>query len=281
MMAFKYKKRNIMSSLSVWLYVFSITALAFFYSFQKDEIQSSIKQHSSSITLFFIVLFILCLIQSQFIYIKTKFKDTDYNKDYTYNDLVLFKDIVPIVAILGLSRVGKTTLVDSMFYEKTKNQRTQKITGRLKNIEDNKNALIYDMSGENNIQINDVLQFADCIIFLLDHNESNCESIVDKNRIEANIKLINNLCTSYNEKWRSRNVPTLFLINKIDLSRGINLFELYYKKEIDKWMLVFGDKVKCMEYSNKYISESMVCDVNISYELKDIMKFIKESVCEK
>lgn len=279
-MAFKYKKKNVMTSLGVWLYIFGVTAFAFFYSFQKDEFQGLVKEYSLFVSIFFVVLFLYCFIQSQIVYVKVNFKNDDYSKLYSYKDLELYKGIIPIVAILGLSRVGKTTLVESMFYEKAKNQRTQKITGRLKHIQDKKNALIYDMSGENNIQINDVLQFSDCIIFLLDHNESNIDRVVDNARIKDNVKLINNLCTSYNEKIKDKNLPTLFLINKTDLSRGVNLHELYYKDAIDKWELVFGSNVKCMEYSNKYTSESIVSDVNISYELKDVFEFIKGNVYE-
>ncbi|CAI1920179.1 Uncharacterised protein [Serratia fonticola] len=278
---FKRKPKNIMTSIGVWAYVIITTLLGFIYSYQHSDIQATVKEYSNLITLVMIACLILLILQSQFIHVSNRFREKDYNKIYSYQDLNRFKDVIPIIAILGLSKTGKTTLIDSIFYKKPLNQRTQNIGGRLKNIEDNRNVLFYDMSGESNIQINDVMQYADCIIFMLDHNESNCETSIDEKRINANIKLIEDLCSSYNEKEYRKKIPTLFLINKFDLSREYDLYEMFYKKEINNWKHVFGSTLEHMPYSNKYISEAIDNKFDVRYELEDIMKFIKGNAYEK
>ncbi len=278
---FKHKSRNVMTSTGVWAYVILITLLAFIYSYQEDGTQRFIKEYSGVITFCIIIGLLLCLLQSQFVYINTRFKEEDYNKLYSYKDLAHFKGVIPIVAVLGISRTGKTTLIDSIFYNKPSNKRTQSINGRLKNIGNDKDFLIFDMSGENNIQINDVMHFSDCIIFLLDHTESSSDSNIDEQRINANIRLINDLCSSYNEKEHHKKIPTLFLINKSDLLHDCDLYEQFYKKEINNWKHVFGRKTNYMEYSNKYITEAIDNTASIAYELNDVIGFIKENVYEK
>lgn len=112
---FKRKPKNIMISIGVWTYVVIITLLAFIYSYQKNDVQELIKEHALVLNIFLVVSAIFILIQSQFIYVNKRFKEKDYNKVYSYNDLNHYKDIIPIVAVLGLSRTGKTTLIDTVF----------------------------------------------------------------------------------------------------------------------------------------------------------------------
>jgi len=278
---FKRKPKNIMISIGVWTYVVIITLLAFIYSYQKNDVQELIKEHALVLNIFLVVSAIFILIQSQFIYVNKRFKEKDYNKVYSYNDLNHYKDIIPIVAVLGLSRTGKTTLIDTVFYNKPLNKRTQGIYGRLKNIGDKKDVFFYDMSGESIIQINDVMHLSDCIIFLLDHNESSDDTAINEQRINANVKLIEDLSSSYNEKGSNKNIPTLFLINKSDLSRDYDLYERFYKKAIINWSHVFGKNKKCIEYSNKNVSEAIDNTSSTTYALNDIIEFIKVNVYEK
>lgn len=270
-----------MISIGVWTYVVIITLLAFIYSYQKNDVQELIKEYALVLNIVLVVSGIFILIQSQFIYVNKRFKEKDYNKVYSYNDLNHYKDIIPIVAVLGLSRTGKTTLIDTVFYNKPLNKRTQGIYGRLKNIGDKKDVFFYDMSGESTIQINDVMHLSDCIIFLLDHNESSDDTAINEQRINANVKLIEDLSSSYNEKGSNKNIPTLFLINKSDLSRDYDLYERFYKKAIINWSHVFGKNKKCIEYSNKNVSEAIDNTSSTTYALNDIIEFIKVNVYEK
>ncbi|MGM3181525.1 GTPase domain-containing protein [Dickeya oryzae] len=278
---FKHKPKNIMASIGAWAYAIIITLLAFIYSYQKNDVQELIKENAFILNFILGISVLLVLIQSQFIYVKKRFKEKDYNKIYSYNDLNYFKGVIPIVAVLGLSRTGKTTLIDTILYNKPLNKRTQGVYGRLKNIEDKKNVFFYDMSGESTIQINNVMHSSDCIIFLLDHNESSEDKAIDKKRVNANVKLIEDLISSYNEKESNKGIPTLFLINKSDLSRDYDLYEDFYKKAIINWSHVFGKKTKCIKYSNKYISEAIDNTSSTTYALNDIIGFIKENVYEK
>lgn len=278
---FKRKPKNIMISIGVWTYVAIITLLAFIYSYQKNDVQELIKENALILNIILAISAFFILIQSQFIYVNKWFKEKDYNKVYSYKDLNHYKGVIPIVAVLGLSRTGKTTLIDTMFYNKPSNKRTQGIYGRLKNIGDKKDVFFYDMSGESTIQINDVMHLSDCIIFLLDHNESSVNTVINKQRINANLKLIEDLSSSYNEKGSNKNVPTLFLINKSDLSRDHDLYERFYKKAIINWSHVFGENKKCIEYSNKNVSEAIDNTSSTAYALKDIIEFIRANVYEK
>ncbi|CAM7563577.1 MULTISPECIES: GTPase domain-containing protein [Enterobacteriaceae] len=278
---FKYKPKNLMVSIGVWTYAIVITLLAFIYSYQKNDVQELIKEHSLILNIIIFSSAILILVQSQFIYVNKRFKDRDYNRIYSYNDLSHYKDIIPVVAVLGLSRTGKTTLIDTVFYNKPLNKRTQGIYGRLKNIGNKKDVFFYDMSGENIIQINNVMHLSDCIIFLLDHNESSDDTAINQQRINANIKLIEDLSSSYNEKGNNKTIPTLFLINKSDLSRDYDLYEKFYKKAIINWSHVFGKSIKCMVYSNKNVSEAIDNNSSTTYALKDVIEFIEVNVYEK
>ncbi|HFZ1237773.1 TPA: GTPase domain-containing protein [Klebsiella pneumoniae] len=278
---FKYKPKNLMVSIGVWTYAIVITLLAFIYSYQKNDVQELIKEHSLILNVIIFSSAILILVQSQFIYVNKRFKDRDYNRIYSYNDLSHYKDIIPVVAVLGLSRTGKTTLIDTVFYNKPLNKRTQGIYGRLKNIGNKKDVFFYDMSGENIIQINNVMHLSDCIIFLLDHNESSDDTAINQQRINANIKLIEDLSSSYNEKGNNKTIPTLFLINKSDLSRDYDLYEKFYKKAIINWSHVFGKSIKCMVYSNKNVSEAIDNNSSTTYALKDVIEFIEVNVYEK
>lgn len=278
---FKYKPKNLMVSIGVWTYAIVITLLAFIYSYQKNDVQELIKEHSLILNAIIFFSAILILVQSQFIYVNKRFKDRDYNRIYSYNDLSHYKDIIPVVAVLGLSRTGKTTLIDTVFYNKPLNKRTQGIYGRLKNIGNKKDVFFYDMSGENIIQINNVMHLSDCIIFLLDHNESSDDTAINQQRINANIKLIEDLSSSYNEKGNNKTIPTLFLINKSDLSRDYDLYEKFYKKAIINWSHVFGKSIKCMVYSNKNVSEAIDNNSSTTYALKDVIEFIEVNVYEK
>ncbi|HDG7592985.1 TPA: GTPase domain-containing protein [Klebsiella pneumoniae] len=270
-----------MVSIGVWTYAIVITLLAFIYSYQKNDVQELIKEHSLILNVIIFSSAILILVQSQFIYVNKRFKDRDYNRIYSYNDLSHYKDIIPVVAVLGLSRTGKTTLIDTVFYNKPLNKRTQGIYGRLKNIGNKKDVFFYDMSGENIIQINNVMHLSDCIIFLLDHNESSDDTAINQQRINANIKLIEDLSSSYNEKGNNKTIPTLFLINKSDLSRDYDLYEKFYKKAIINWSHVFGKSIKCMVYSNKNVSEAIDNNSSTAYALKDVIEFIEVNVYEK
>ncbi|HBQ5649736.1 GTPase domain-containing protein [Klebsiella pneumoniae] len=270
-----------MVSIGVWTYAIVITLLAFIYSYQKNDVQELIKEHSLILNIIIFSSAILILVQSQFIYVNKRFKDRDYNRIYSYNDLSHYKDIIPVVAVLGLSRTGKTTLIDTVFYNKPLNKRTQGIYGRLKNIGNKKDVFFYDMSGENIIQINNVMHLSDCIIFLLDHNESSDDTAINQQRINANIKLIEDLSSSYNEKGNNKTIPTLFLINKSDLSRDYDLYEKFYKKAIINWSHVFGKSIKCMVYSNKNVSEAIDNNSSTTYALKDVIEFIEVNVYEK
>lgn len=278
---FKYKPKNLMVSIGVWTYAIVITLLAFIYSYQKNDVQELIKEHSLILNVIIFSSAILILVQSQFIYVNKRFKDRDYNRIYSFNDLSHYKDIIPVVAVLGLSRTGKTTLIDTVFYNKPLNKRTQGIYGRLKNIGNKKDVFFYDMSGENIIQINNVMHLSDCIIFLLDHNESSDDTAINQQRINANIKLIEDLSSSYNEKGNNKTIPTLFLINKSDLSRDYDLYEKFYKKAIINWSHVFGKSIKCMVYSNKNVSEAIDNNSSTTYALKDVIEFIEVNVYEK
>lgn len=278
---FKYKPKNLMVSIGVWTYAIVITLLAFIYSYQKNDVQELIKEHSLILNVIIFSSAILILVQSQFIYVNKRFKDRDYNRIYSFNDLSHYKDIIPVVAVLGLSRTGKTTLIDTVFYNKPLNKRTQGIYGRLKNIGNKKDVFFYDMSGENIIQINNVMHLSDCIIFLLDHNESSDDTAINQQRINANIKLIEDLSSSYNEKGNNKTIPTLFLINKSDLSRDYDLYEKFYKKTIINWSHVFGKSIKCMVYSNKNVSEAIDNNSSTTYALKDVIEFIEVNVYEK
>ncbi|WP_025154382.1 GTPase domain-containing protein [Morganella morganii] len=200
-------------------------------------------------------------------------KRKDYDKEYSVKDLDKIKGKHPIVAIIGLSEVGKTTLLDLILHKKNKNERTQSVYGKLENYK-GRSYYFYDMKGESHIQISQVLERADCALFLLDHNLGGVDENINDSRISSSNSLINSL---YSTRENKHVIPTLFILNKCDLWGGKCELKDLYKDEMVNWDKWFQFKSECVCFSTKMEANNLNLTVNKIYSIDDILLFIEKN----
>ena len=224
----------------------------------------------------FIILFI-CL----FIFIINVFKENEeLNLLASSNGRLLdFKDIKKLkttkkIALIGLSSSGKTTFINKLGHLHSTNIRTQEISGKIIKLK-GKELCFIDISGEKLVQQFQVLEFADVIIFIVDHSDSNSAKI-KRSRIDNTKKLLKTLKDHWDSLEHKKTIPSIVLINKKDLWIRANrddkcqLLQEYNETLYHTVKELFGNVSKIYEYSNKDMSEKS----NEIVELNEIIDFI-------
>lgn len=224
----------------------------------------------------FIILFI-CL----FIFIINVFKENEeLNLLASSNGRLLdFKEIKKLkttkkIALIGLSSSGKTTFINKLGHLHSTNIRTQEISGKIIKLK-GKELCFIDISGEKLVQQFQVLEFADVIIFIVDHSDSNSAKI-KRSRIDNTKKLLKTLKDHWDSLEHKKTIPSIVLINKKDLWIRANrddkcqLLQEYNETLYHTVKELFGNVSKIYEYSNKDMSEKS----NEIVELNEIIDFI-------
>lgn len=255
----------------------SITFLVAIISIPIPFLDPTIYDHLLKIE--FIILFI-CL----FIFIINVFKENEeLNLLASSNGRLLdFKEIKKLkttkkIALIGLSSSGKTTFINKLGHLHSTNIRTQEISGKIIKLK-GKELCFIDISGEKLVQQFQVLEFADVIIFIVDHSDSNSAKI-KRSRIDNTKKLLKTLKDHWDSLEHKKTIPSIVLINKKDLWIRANpddkcqLLQEYNEPLYHTVKELFGNVSKIYEYSNKDMSEKS----NKIVELNEIIDFIIEN----
>lgn len=207
-----------------------------------------------SITIIFIIYIFKLILQKPFAYID-KIADGAILSPDEIKNINLFKKVV----IIGLSDVGKSTLINSFFGKKFADNRTQVIKGIVKT---HKNQLfcIIDISGEQITQAFQTIKQADFIIFIADHSKSNQFKKIVQSRKEETKKYINQIKQHITGNSDKIDVPSLFLINKKDLwetatKTQVDSLKQDYEIIFNDWKNSFSSShsntTELIEFSNK------------------------------
>lgn len=165
--------------------------------------------------------------------------------------------LIPRVVIIGLSDVGKTTLIKSFFNERFSTNRTQQIEGRIK-LHKGEFFCFIDISGEQNIHAFQVLNYANFIILMVDHSKSNISKKILNDRQDETGDYIKRVKENIQGNWDTstiKNIPSLFLVNKKDLwqtanKTKIDILQSNYHGIFDEWKNISPES-EYIEYSNK------------------------------
>lgn len=183
----------------------------------------------------------------------------------------------PKIIIIGLSNVGKTTLINSFFCERFAKSRTQNIEGRIKIHKDQAICLI-DMSGEQIYHAYQLLKLANFIVLMVDHAPSDTsKEIVSSRQVDVKEfikKIKDNVDGNFDDK---KSIPSLFIVNKKDLwsesaEKTKEDLQENYKNIHKEWKAYFGKDSEYIEYSNKNDHDNEVSSADI---LDKICKGVK------
>ncbi|MDE9456066.1 GTPase domain-containing protein [Xenorhabdus bovienii] len=250
--------KGAMKSPSLWCFLAIVTVLGTF----KPKFISDFEPYVSLFAwLILVFIFIYNVIKVK----KIWFNPRELEKTYNFNEIKkLKKKYVRAVVVLGLSRVGKTTFINSLFNDFSAKQRTQNINGRLKKLKNSQYVIFVDVSGESVPQIYQVLQMADFIIIMLDHSDRDDRSVTQKGRINKNNNFIKGLCVfiqghnGSNADISIKKLPSLFLLNKSDLwDKKESSLHNEYKESIKLWRETINGNVSHMNYTNNHMAKSI------------------------
>ncbi|OKP00172.1 GTPase [Xenorhabdus eapokensis] len=155
--------KGAMKSPSLWCFLAIVTVLGTF----KPKIISDFEPYLS----FFAWLTVVFIFTYNIVnFKKIWFNQKELEKIYNFTEIKKLKEMhVRTVVVLGLSKVGKTTFINSLFNESSAKQKTQDINGRLKKLKNNQCVIFVDVSGDSMSQIYQALQIAD-VNAMLDFN---------------------------------------------------------------------------------------------------------------
>lgn len=222
-----------------------------------------------------VILIILIIIKKPFSEIK-KIKEGEILNIYEIKNLHL----TPKIIIIGLSNVGKTTLINSFFHERFAKSRTQNIEGRIK-IHKNQALCLIDMSGEQIYHAYQVLKLANFIVLMVDHSESHSSKKIVLSR-QSDVrdfieKIKDNVDGNYDDK---KSIPSLFIVNKKDLwsesaEKSKEALQSNYKNIYKEWKNYFGDKSEYIEYTNKNDYDEKISSAVILDKICEGVKGVK------
>ena len=178
--------------------------------------------------------------------------------------------LTPRVVILGLSNVGKTTLINSFFNERFPERRTQSIEGRIK-IHKGHAICLIDISGEKIPHAFQVLKMANFIILMIDHSGSDRFKRIELSRKDETRNFIKRIKDNIEGNFKPediKKVSILFLVNKKDLWQNstknqVDSFKEFYN-ELFNLLGSSHKNFECIEYSNRSdYNNNMISPANI------------------
>ncbi|CDH00529.1 GTPase domain-containing protein [Xenorhabdus bovienii] len=273
--------KGAMKSPSLWCFLVIVTVLGTF----KPKFISDFEPY---VSFFAWKIIISILIYKMVNFKKIRFNQRELEKIYNFNEIKNLKEKhVRTVVVLGLSKVGKTTFVNSLFNESSAKQKTQNINGRLKKLKNSQFVIFVDVSGESIPQAYQALQIADVIIIMLDHSDRDNSSIIQKRRINKNNIFIKGLCNfiqghnGSNSDIEIKKTQSLFLFNKSDLweKKESNLHS-EYKESINLWRETINGNVNHMNYTNNYMAKSIKQECH-TQNVNDVLEIIERYIDEK
>ena len=177
-------------------------------------------------------------------------------------DISELDDIYPPLlrlAIVGPTKAGKTTLKNRLGFQKKPDQRTQSVTAYILFVPATppKYVAILDGGGERLPQQFRISELAHCLCLVLDHNESDSETALVRERLNDHTEFLTQIRYQLNDANCTRKRWIEILINKRDLWEKAPPeekadFESFCKKEIEKWSSGgFAETVASNRHSNE------------------------------
>lgn len=180
------------------------------------------------------------------------------------------------ISVVGISSVGKTTLIEHILGLENSNEVTIGARAYIHNFsqKNNRYGALLDSSGQSQSEQNDIALESEILIVLLDHNNSSTYAKIDKKRLESHemflFLLRDRIKTSgHQPAW----IHILF--NKQDLWRGlggreISLIEQFLKKQQAEFKGIGGGKIEVTSdfFSNESSKSITKIKIDIAKHLK-------------
>ncbi|MDE9487228.1 GTPase domain-containing protein [Xenorhabdus bovienii] len=271
--------KGVMKSPLIWVIIFIITIFGVF----KPEFISDFEPYTKYFIYFIIFLAVIKYVKVKKIWFRPHELERTYNLDEIKK---LKQQCIKVIVVLGVSNVGKTTLINSIFNGSSAKNRTQHIIGRVAKLKNNQYVIFVDVSGEVIPQAYQTLPIANFIIIMLDHSDKHNSRAIQKKRVSENNNYVKSLCTFIQGQNGSddisiKRLPSLFLTNKSDLweKKTPNLND-EYKESIKEWKNITKGKVTDMSYTNKFMEKSIEQE-NFTKNINNILNIIIGDINEK
>jgi len=172
-------------------------------------------------------------------------------------------DPVPIrLAIVGPTRAGKTTLLNRLSLKPKAQERTQVVTASIiaLSVAPTSYIALLDGGGEKYSQQFKIAEAADCLLVVLDHNNSETDTAVDPGRLEKNAEFLQQIRDHLREVGRDKKRWIEILMNKRDLwERGTKKQRESIEKFCREQMQKFTDGQYC-EQSESHVHSNEIGD---------------------
>jgi hypothetical protein len=163
------------------------------------------------------------------------------------------------LAIVGPTQAGKTTLKHRLSFQPKPDKRTQLVTAQIVSVPTSpqKYVAILDGGGEQFAQQFRLLNPADCLCLVLDHNISDTDITVDSDRLKQHADFLTQIRYQLIDSKGRRKKWIEVLANKRDLWQQLPVeqkteFEKFYNTEVKIWENGgFADNVNSSPHSNE------------------------------
>jgi hypothetical protein len=159
------------------------------------------------------------------------------------------------LSIVGRSMAGKTTLKDRLAFSLSQGTRTQEMTAYITALQTTPLTFIavLDGGGEKFSQQFKLAGICDCLCVILDHNASNTDQSIDKQRLIDHETFLQQIRHDLDQNYPEKKRWVQFLINKHDLwSKNSEVERLEFEKlcadEVLRWKQ--GNRAQVIEVSN-------------------------------
>jgi hypothetical protein len=149
---------------------------------------------------------------------------------------------IPKLAIIGPSQAGKTTLRNRLSFDVSQLTRTQHITCYVTSLQTSppKYLAILDGGGERFAQQFKLAEVCDYLCVVIDHNVSDSDSEIDKDRLAEHEEFLRQVKHYLDESHSREKLWVHFLINKHDLwvsetAKQRNKLDAFGRSETEKW----------------------------------------------